>query len=129
MFSRPNIILIVDDESALRDAYRDALTKEKFEVFEAKNGEEALVHLKQHAVDLVLLDIAMPKKTGIEVLKEMRSGDARLKLIPVIIMSVFDERVTVHKELLGMGANSYLVKDKTSLDELVFEVRKYLRKQ
>lgn len=78
-------VLLVDDEKSIRRLIRDFLIKEKCEVLEAEDGEEALKIFHEHGqtLDLIVLDVMMPKKDGYEVLKEIRlSSD-----IPIIMLT------------------------------------------
>jgi|GEM_PF-5498474 len=120
------IILVVDDSKQLRNAYRERLLQEGFIVREAINGELGYSDLLANPIDLVLLDVAMPKMNGIELLSLIRSNP-RIAHIPVIILTVFDERIAFHDKLLEAGANAYLVKEKTAIDDVIAEVHAQLK--
>jgi two-component system nitrogen regulation response regulator NtrX len=79
-----NRILIVDDEASIRRSLGGILSDEGFEPAEAPDGEAALEKLREGAPDLVLLDIAMPGRDGVQILQEMQRGWPAL---PVIMMS------------------------------------------
>ena len=100
-------ILVADDESGARSMMISFL-KERFdcEFAEAKDGEEAINFLKFHPCDLAILDIKMPKRSGIDVIKEAKRID---KKIDILVMSawVSDE---VSQEAVESGATDYLVK-------------------
>ena len=98
-------ILVVDDEEKIRDIITEYLEFEGFEYIEAANGVEAINIFKKENVDLVLLDVMMPKIDGIKVLKEIRSkGDT-----PVILLTA---RAEEYDKLFGfeLGADDYIVK-------------------
>jgi two-component system, NtrC family, nitrogen regulation response regulator NtrX len=78
------VVLVVDDEPSIRRTLRDILEYEDYEVMEAADGEEALVKLRSNQFDLVLLDIKMPKRDGLEVLELM---SAEMPEIPVVMIS------------------------------------------
>jgi len=120
-------ILIAEDEEGLRELYRLRFELESFNVIFAKNGEEALKKIKKEKPDLVLLDIMMPKKSGIDVLKELRK-DPTNKKIPVVILSVLSEEhfKTKAKKL---GANAYLVKADVMASDVVSKVKEILGSQ
>jgi DNA-binding response OmpR family regulator len=83
------------------------LTKNKqIKVLEAKNGEEALEMLSTHNIDILLLDIYMPKMDGLETLKKIRQMDSAAN-IPIMIISS-DE--TEMKKSLEFGANAFIAK-------------------
>ena len=72
-------VLIVDDEESIREILKYNLEREKFEVFEAADGEEAIRMCTEHRPNLILLDIMLPKKDGVAVCKEVREVIARVK--------------------------------------------------
>ncbi|MCW1885651.1 response regulator [Luteolibacter flavescens] len=74
-------ILIVDDEPAIREVLRQALMAEGFEVEMARNGTEAVKHVREGAFDLVLTDLIMPGKDGIQTILELRAVDPRIQII------------------------------------------------
>ena len=116
-------ILVVEDDAAIRQGVVDALEFEGFEVSEAGDGERGLNLALSLACDLVLLDLAMPKKDGLEVLGELRGSKPTL---PVIIMTARgDEQDRVKG--LKLGADDYVVKP-FSLQELTARVEAVLRR-
>ena len=76
-------VLIVDDEFGVRESFR-MLLKSYYELFTAQDGEEALKILNERKIDLITLDLNMPKLSGIETLREIRKIDAE---VPVIIIT------------------------------------------
>jgi DNA-binding response OmpR family regulator len=86
----PSRILVVDDEPIVREAIREVLELEGVEVLVARDGEEALEILRSEAdwITGVLLDLSMPRRSGDEVLREIRSCRRDL---PVVLMSGFDQ--------------------------------------
>ena len=99
-------ILVVDDESRMRKLVRDFLVKEKFEVIEAEDGEQALdIFFKIKDIALIILDVMMPKLDGWQVCKEIR----QYSKVPIIMLTAKgDER----DELLGfdLGVDEYISK-------------------
>ena len=100
-------ILIVDDAMFMRRIIKNALTEGGFDQFiEAKDGDEAIRLFKKHRPKLVLLDITMPGKSGIEVLAEL------LKMEPgtrVVMCSAIGQDATIEKAI-RMGAHDFIVK-------------------
>ena len=85
-------ILIVEDDTAIREGVAEFLKENEYEVFCAGDGEKALEILKSKEIHLALLDIMLPKKNGIEVLKELRTFSE----LPVIMLTaVTDEETQV----------------------------------
>src|SRR5438093_3025743 len=81
-------ILVIEDDPWTRTITTALLAGEGFAVVEAKNGEEGLNMARQHSPDAVLLDLALPTKSGLEVLRELKSDDATGGS-PVIIVSAY----------------------------------------
>ena len=117
-----NTILIVDDEESLRLTLRLRLTAQGFNVLLAEDGEAGLEMLKTHKVDLVLLDISMPKMDGMETLSRMT---AQYPNIDVMMLTGFTDFSTAI-DCLKKGAKDYLVKP-IEITELVSRVRSSLR--
>lgn len=118
-------ILIAEDEEVLLNVLKDRFEAEGWEVFVAKNGEEATNSIAKNSLDLVMLDLLMPKKDGFEVLKEVRSN-AELKNLPIIVLSNLggDEDI---KKAIQLGANDYFVKTQHPMSEVVEKVKKVLK--
>ena len=98
-------ILIVEDELRIRFLLRDYLMKENFNVFEASNGEEGLIAFSNQKIDLVILDIMMPKMDGITMLEKLRE----VSTVPVILLTAKGEE---EDKLQGYdcGADDYMTK-------------------
>ncbi|HXX59571.1 MAG TPA: response regulator [Dehalococcoidales bacterium] len=99
-------ILIVDDEPIVRESIRDWLKEIGYNVLTAETGEEALETLSQHEVGVVILDIRLPGRTGISVLKEIRE---KKPLIQTIIITAYPSS-ELTAEALKLGALDYLIK-------------------
>ena len=115
--------LITDDHPVLRNGLKSILVRE-FEGLvcgEAANAEEALTRVEQEHWDLIILDISMPGRSGLEALKDLK----RLRpMIPVLVMSVHPD-VQYGRRVLMAGASGYLNKD-AEPEELVRAVRQLL---
>lgn len=101
-------ILIVDDEPDILDILKYVLEKEGYKVKKARNGEEAVDKAYEEKPDLILLDIMMPKKDGIEVCRELRSNKKFNDTIIVFLTARNEE----YSEVAGfdVGADDYVVK-------------------
>ncbi|HEC70027.1 MAG TPA: diguanylate cyclase [Candidatus Omnitrophica bacterium] len=117
-------ILVVDDELFIRDILKSIL-EEEYEVIEAGDGEEGLDLVKKERPDLVILDYKMPKKTGIEVCRELREDPLFLH-IPIIMLTGKGE-VKDKVEGLEVGADDYIVKPFES-QELLARVKMVLKR-
>ena len=102
----PTKILIVDDEEAIRSPLAAALRRASFDVYEAADGEQALVQIDESNPDVIVLDILMPKLDGREVCRRLRqSGD----WTPIIMLTQIDatgEKISSLEE----GADDFLNK-------------------
>lgn len=98
-------ILIVDDEELIRDVIKEYSTNEGYNVYEASDGFEALDIIKKEKIDVIVLDIMMPKLDGFSAYKEIKN----IKNIPTIILSA---RTEEYDKLLGfeLGVDDYLTK-------------------
>jgi len=108
--SNPHIerLLVVDDEETNRDLISRRLRRAGYAVTTAVDGEQALHYIRQEAVDLVLLDIMMPKMDGLELVKVLRATYDSSRL-PVIMVSALHESDQI-VEALARGANDYITK-------------------
>jgi len=94
--------LIVDDEPGIRNFLREVLTNASYEVLEAENGEEAIKQVAASNVDLVIMDLAMPKQEGLETIPLLRQLRPRLRII--VMSGKFASQLHA-AELLGANAS------------------------
>jgi len=116
-------ILFVDDDDALREVVRGQLEVAGYECAEARDGEEAMTKLGMEKYDLVLLDINMPNKSGIDVLKFMQEKSMKSR----IIMLTGRVGFSIATESLKLGADEYITKP-FSLDYLLGAIQRVLAK-
>ena len=116
-------ILLAEDEQQLSRVLETAMTHEGYQVDTAFDGQEAVDLAKENAYDLMILDIMMPVKTGIEALKEIRQTGNTTHVIMLTAMSEVDVKVTG----LDAGADDYLTKP-FSLKELLARLRSMSRR-
>jgi DNA-binding response OmpR family regulator len=81
-------VLVIEDDPWTRTITTALLAGEGFAVVEAKNGEEGLQMAREHAPDAILLDLALPTKSGLDVLRELK-GEVTTQPIPVIVVSAY----------------------------------------
>ena len=110
-------VLIADDEKRMRELLRTHLVTWGYEVSEALDGEEAVSQIINDSFDLVICDTLMPKKTGWEVLKEVKSNP-KTRNLPVIVLTTRRHEPDMFKGY-ELGANYYMIKPftKTQLRE------------
>lgn len=118
-------ILVADDSATELKFIREVLKEGNHEIITAGDGEEAEKKARSEAVELVILDIVMPKKNGYQVCRELRT-DSKLGSIPIIMLS---SKNLESDKLWGLkqGANEYLTKPVTPID-LLHAVKKHLKK-
>jgi CheY-like chemotaxis protein len=109
-------ILLVEDDRFLRRAAEASLRQRGFAVTVAADGEEALAKVRAEIPDLILLDLLMPKVTGMEVLRALRAEEAT-KWIRVLILSNSSREQDL-EAIKELGVTDYLVKANLSLQEL-----------
>ena len=115
-------ILVVDDDKEIVNAIEIYLKREGYNIIKAYNGEEALEQISKNEIHLIILDIMMPEKDGIETLEEIR----KTKTIPVILLSAKSED---YDKISGLdtGADDYITKPFNPL-ELIARVRSNIRR-
>lgn len=102
-------ILVTEDTELLRRIYQDKLTQEGYHVLTAADGLECLNVIRANKVDLVLLDLIMPRMSGLEALDAIKA-DPRTKDVPVIILSNLGQDADIQRGL-DLGASDYLIKN------------------
>ncbi|MEE9316419.1 MAG: response regulator [bacterium] len=119
-------ILIVEDDPTTVQLIEFLLKKNNFEVLIAYNGVEALQIAKKEKLDLILMDVMMPKMDGIEAIEKLKK-DENTRDIPIIILSALGQEMDVMRGLQA-GASSYIVKP-FSPQELLAEINTKLTKK
>ncbi len=112
-------IVCIEDDHFIADIYMRALKKAGHEVDIITNGEEALSAIKQTVYDIILLDLMLPDKSGVEILEELRGADGSgLPLTKIIVTTNFDEPEK-DRERLEQMADGYLIKADVTPSKLV----------
>jgi two-component system, OmpR family, phosphate regulon response regulator PhoB len=119
------LVLLVEDEPAQREILSYNLEAEGYRVIQAGDGEEALSHIQDELPDLIVLDWMMPKLSGLEVCRRLKSR-AETRRVPVIMLSARSEEVDRVRGL-ETGADDYVIKP-YSVTELMARVRANLRR-
>ncbi|KPJ73141.1 hypothetical protein AMJ52_04305 [candidate division TA06 bacterium DG_78] len=124
--SQAKRIVVIDDEEDILDFVSRVLTDGGYKVFTAKNAEDGIEVMKKEEIDLLLLDIMLPKIDGWEVIKIMKA-DEKMKKIPVAMLTA---RLDSHDKIIGLreGAVDYICKPFTADDLLsrVNDMFKYM---
>src|SRR5271166_994901 len=119
-------ILVIEDERALVEVLSYNLVREGFDVLAAYDGQEGLRQAQLKLPDLIVLDLMLPFKPGLEVCRELRTG-ARTREIPIVMLTAKAEE---SDQLVGfaMGADDYVTKP-YSVKVLIQRIKKELRRR
>jgi two-component system phosphate regulon response regulator PhoB len=118
-------VLVVEDESALSTLLRYNLEREGYRVFEARDGEEALILADEVKPDLVVLDWMLPQLSGLEICRRLR-GRGDMRNVPIVMLTARGEE-TDRIRGLDTGADDYIVKP-FSMTEFLARLRAVLRR-
>lgn len=118
-------ILLVEDDQFIREIYQITLQKAGYQVDTAENGETGLTKAAQGGYDLILLDIMLPKKDGLALLKELKKTPPQKANKKIVMLTVLDQKTFI-KESLKSGANGYLMKNILTPKEILAEVKALL---
>lgn len=117
-------VCIIDDDANVREIYLVKFHQEGFDVSLAINGEEGMKVVRAEHPDIILLDLQMPVKSGVEVLRELQA-DETLRKIPVIVLSNIDNE-DAFKAVGEFETRFYLIKSLTTPQQTVEYVREVL---
>ncbi len=104
--SAQGLVLIVDDEVAIRESLETLLEMEGYQVATATSGEECLARIAEQPFDLILLDYALPERNGLEILKDLRERDPQLPVIMVTAYGTVENAV----KAIQAGATNFIQK-------------------
>ena len=119
----PTTVLIVEDDNSIRRGLIDALAYAGYATIECANGRDAVPLATEHEIDLVLLDVMLPGRTGFEILNDLRQAQPTLPVIMVTARGAESDRI----QGLKNGADDYVVKPFSAL-ELLARVEAVLRR-
>lgn len=122
-----NRILIVEDENDIREIYVEVLTQAGYKLDEAADGETGMQKIKEGNWDILLLDIMLPGRDGLKILKDMKDAPA-LKKGPIIALTNLNSE-NIIQDAFSSGADGYLIKSEITPDKIVDEVTKVLGKE
>ena len=120
-------ILIVEDDEFLRDFYQELLTSEGYIIDTAPDGEIALSKITQGGFNLVLLDIMLPKKDGVQVLRDVKASSLSSKNGPIICLTNLGNEAIIN-QCFSLGAAGYLIKSALNPDQVLSEISNFLQK-
>lgn len=117
-------ILIIEDDQFLREFYQELLMGEGYLVDVAQDGEIGLNKIKDNKFDLILLDIMLPKKDGLQILRDLKAGS--IPLPTVVILTNLGQDAVI-KQGFELGAQGYLIKSALNPDQVLEEIKNYLK--
>lgn len=118
-------VLIIEDDQFLREFYQELLQTEGFLVDIAADGDIASQKVVIGGYDLVLLDIMLPKKDGLQILRDLKITPAKQKNGPIVVLTNLGQDAII-KEAFDMGAAGYIVKSAMNPDQVLDEINNYL---
>ena len=119
-------ILLIEDEPVLVDLFRDKFSREGFDILTAFDSESGLQKTRIEKPDLIILDILLPTRNGIDLLKKLRV-EKEISKTPVLVYSCLDAP-DIKNDALKLGVIEYLLKTKYTPDQLVEKIKEYLNK-
>jgi two-component system response regulator ResD len=117
-------ILIAEDDFFIRDIYSKVFSLSGYDVNVAVDGADALEKIKAQQYDMILLDIMMPRMTGIDVLKNVRALSTPAKSTPIFIITNLGQQ-NVIEQAFKLGMDGYILKSQVSPQQIVEEINNY----
>lgn len=118
-------ILVVEDDTILRELYEELLKSEGYVVDLAIDGEEGFTAISKGGYNLVLLDVMLPRKDGLTILKELKENPPVVKNGPIVILSNLGQDEII-KQCFEFGAGGYLIKSALAPDQVLKEVERFI---
>lgn len=117
-------LLIAEDDFFIRDIYSKVFSLAGYDVQVAEDGAIALEKIKIQTFDMILLDIMMPKMTGLEVLRNVRALEPPVKETPIFIITNLGQQ-TIIEDAFKMGMDGYIIKSQVTPQQIVDEINTY----
>lgn len=119
-------ILIVEDEKSVLKALSEKFSSEGFGVISAENGEEGLSFALEKKPDIILLDLIMPRMTGLQMMRKLRESDDYGAKVPIIILTNLSANDRISIEVAKDEPSFYLVKADWKINDVVQKVKETL---
>lgn len=119
-------VLIVEDDQFLREFYQELLESEGMVVDTAPDGDTAFSKIHEGGFDLVLLDIMLPKKDGLQILKEIKVNPPAKTNGPIVVLTNIGQDAII-KNCFEAGAAGYMIKSALNPDQVLQEIHNYLQ--
>ena len=118
-------ILIAEDDFYIRDIYSEIFSANGYEVSIAIDGQECLTKIKEQTFDMVLLDIMMPKLSGMDILRLAKSTENPNKNTPIFLVTNLGQQ-NVIEEAFKLGMDGYIIKTQVTPQQIVDEINTFL---
>ena len=118
-------ILIVEDDQFLREFYQELLQTEGYTIDLAADGELASQKISQGGYNLIMLDIMLPKKDGLQILKDLKITPPQAANGPIVVLTNLGQD-SIIKQAFDFGAAGYIVKSAMNPDQILEEIKNYL---
>lgn len=119
-------ILIVEDDQFLREFYEELLQTEGFAVESAADGDLAFQKIHEGGYNLILLDIMLPKKDGLQILRELKTNPAKKANGPIVVLTNLGQDAVI-KACFENGASGYMIKSALDPNQVLSEINNYLK--
>lgn len=120
-------ILIIEDDQFLRDFYQELLATEGYTIEIAGDGETGLAKAREGGWNLILLDIMLPKKDGLQILRDLKLQPPAVANGPIVVLTNLGND-TIINQAFSLGASGYLIKSAMNPDEVLNEIHSVLKK-
>lgn len=119
-------ILVVEDDQFLREFYQELLTAEGYQVDVAPDGEIASAKIHEGGFDLILLDIMLPKKDGLQILHDLKEQGSKSPNKSIVMLTNLGQDMII-KQCFELGASGYLIKSSMNPDQVLTEINNHLK--
>ncbi|HSX44451.1 MAG TPA: response regulator [Candidatus Saccharimonadales bacterium] len=120
----PKKVLIIEDDASMLNILAYKISAEGIKVLQAQDGEAGLALALKEVPDLILLDLLLPKLSGLDLLEKLHKDD-RGKQIPVFVLTNLSATSTIYKSV-ALNTDAYFIKSNSSLDHIATEVKNKL---
>ncbi len=118
-------ILLVEDDQYTRELYEEVIKGEGYALDSATNGEEGLEKIKNGGYNLILLDVMMPKMSGLEVLRAVKNNPPKVQNGPIVILTNLTNDPILN-QAYGLNARDFVVKSDITPGDLLEKIKGYL---
>lgn len=118
-------ILLVEDDQYTRELYQEVIKDEGYSLDTASNGEEGLEKIKRGGYNLILMDVMMPKMSGLEVLRAIKNDPPKIQNGPIVILTNLTNDPILN-QAYGLNARDFVVKSDITPGDLIEKIKSYL---